>query len=168
MLIFLTIPVTLFAQREKDGFIVKKIKNLYSGSIDTYYRDALFDYNLQAPKDSEGIYPELAGKEFNSISKLNKITCQVFTDEEIEYLATKPCHANCMVSSSGIIVSVSFRFSGWDPGINTKKLAEISSLIKENITYNFTFRREIKQEGYIEQSFPIFRQLPTGRKEKMR
>lgn len=160
-IIFTVCTISLCAQKIKDGFKIEIKENSCNRKSDTYYTDNnIKNNNYNSPKDkNDQSLGELIGITFHSIEKLNQIEMQIFNQDEIEYLSKGNSFASCLVSSSGKIVSVSFIFKGWDPNISTQKLAEYANRIKKEITYELTFKREVAKEGYIYQSFPVFKSL---------
>jgi len=158
-ILFVIIAMNVPAQDFSEGFILKKEKNSYSGKTGSNYLDATRKEHYPNPKDEKGQNLELMGAKINSIEKLNQIELKIFSQEEIKYLGINNSVADCVISSSGKIVSVSFVFTGWEPKVSVTKLKEYASQIKENITIELSFNKKLVQEGYIVQSIRIFRQL---------
>ncbi len=159
--IFVVVAINAFAQDSQENFfLIKKEKNSIYGNTDVYYLDPASKEQYPSPKGGKGQYVEVTGMEVNSIEKLKQIELKIFKPEEIKYLGTNSCIANFIVTTSGKIISVSFSFRGWEPAeVPVAKLKEYASQIKENITFEYSFRPEPVQEGYLQQSVFVFRSL---------
>jgi hypothetical protein len=134
----------------------KSDKDFVTNFTDIKYKPENF---LIPAKDSNGNIPNWMTQELNSIEKLNQISQKVFTPGQIQYLRDKRFYVSCIVSSSGKIISVSFNFYNNDPNVPLKQLVEYSKQIKENMTFSFTFDREITEEGFYLYGFPAFKTL---------
>jgi hypothetical protein len=146
------------AQTDKKFFRIEKNDGKTLGKSTFYYKDKLLSDKFVAPKDNDG-HPiiELLDKKFNSISKVKYIESQIFSVEELQSMKNTQAMAECLVSSSGKIICVSFIFINTVPKISEEKLAKYANRIKEEITFEFKFIREVAQEGYLYQTFPAFR-----------
>jgi hypothetical protein len=116
-------------------------------------------YENLRPKDKENNVAELNDIKLNSIEKLEQITSQIFTKEQAEYLAKNKCYFSCLVSSSGKIITASISFSNHDPEVDRKQLLEFLKQIKENLSFDLSFDREIEQMGYVILVRPAFPSL---------
>jgi hypothetical protein len=166
--VFVVVAINVLAQDSQENFfLIKKEKNNINGKTYLYYLDPASNEHYPAPKDGNGQYVEVTGMEVNSIEKLKQIELKIFKPEEIKYLGTNSCIANFIVTTSGKIISVSFSFCGWEPAeVPAAKLKEYASQIKENITFEYSFRPESVQEGYLQQSVFVFRSLNPPRNVK--
>jgi hypothetical protein len=164
--VFVVVAICALAQDSQKSFILKREKNSYTGKTDFYYLDPARKEHYPLPKDGNGKDLQLAGIEVNSIDKLYQIELEIFSKEEIKSFATNVSFADCIISSSGKIVSVSFIFHGWEPNVSVTKLQEYASQIKENITYILAYNQEPTQEGYAGQFIRIFRSLNPPRNIK--
>lgn len=146
-------------QLQKNG-ITKKI---HESVIDSkkyhieYSNEENPTYENIRPKDKDNNDAELQGIKLNSIEKLEQITAQIFTREQAEYLAENKCYFSCLVNSSGKIITASILFSNHDPEVDRKQLLEFLKQIKENLSFDLSFNREIEQMGYVtlvQRAFP--------------
>jgi hypothetical protein len=145
-------------QVNKNFFVIKKINSKSIGKTTFYYKDKGLSDKFLAPKDYNGhSIIELSNKNFNSIEKVKYLESQIFNIDEIQYLKNTHAMAECLVSSSGKIICVSFIFVNTDPKVSQEKLVKFADKIKEEISFEFTFIREVAQDGYLFQTFPVFR-----------
>jgi hypothetical protein len=151
----------------KDGLIKEKIKIGNNSKYITKYSDGKFSLaNLPRPSDKDNNIAEIANAKLNSIEKLDQITQKIFTSEQAKCLAENRCYFSCVLSSLGKIVSVSITFSNNDPAIDRKQLVEFSNQIKENLSFDLSFDREVKQIGYILLTHPAFPSLMKPKHKK--
>jgi hypothetical protein len=163
---FVVVAINALAQDSQESFILKREKNSHDGRIGSYYLDRTKKEHYPSPKDGKGKDVELAGIEVNSIEKLYQIELKIFNPEEIKYLSINNSVAQCVVSSSGKIISASFAFLGWEPKVSVTKLQEYATQIKENVTFKFTYSTDPAQEGYYIKYVPIFRSLSSQKDVK--
>jgi hypothetical protein len=162
ILVFAALTPQSQFQLIKDNLIKKNIKNPSNSGYYIQYSDVINSTeNLNLPKDNYGQTAELTDTKLNSPEKLDKIASHIFDSNQIKYLAANKCYISCIVSSTGKINSASVTFFDNDPDVQLKQLAEFSKQIRENLTVELSFDRDIKEEGYISLSFPAFPILMT-------
>ena len=118
---------TLKKERRKDTNV--------PGKYIVEYTDLAEPFNL-LPRTTaiDGKINGLVNSNLNSIEKLSKIKHQIFTIEEMKYLAASNCYFKTIFYSTGKIVSVTIIFYNCDPKVNIKKLTEFVKRIREEIT----------------------------------
>jgi hypothetical protein len=113
------------------------------------YTDMAEPFNLEPrAKGSDGNNLEVVASSINSIEKLNEIKRQIFSVDEMKFLAENNCQFKTIVHSSGKIESVTIIFFNHDPQIDVNKLTEFSKQIKQKLTFDFTFAKKLEQHGY--------------------
>mgnify|MGYP000866484014 FL=1 len=131
----------------QDSLIRKIETSQFSGTVVFKYSDRInVSENRSRPVDKEGVAVEMMEIHLNSIEKLNQILQRIFTKEEILSLYNKKCMVDCIVLSSGKIVSASFQFSDEDTDIRLSKLIEFSKAIKKNLSFKIYFNRKIEND----------------------
>src|SRR5665647_544089 len=138
-MIFVVVAINAMAQDTLKSFIIKKEINNLNGKPYLLYIDPAKKENYTAAKDGKGETVGLSGIEFNSVERLHQIELKIFSQEEIKYLEPNMGSADCIISSSGKIISVSFIFHGWETKVPVTKLEEYAAQIKENITFKLTY-----------------------------
>lgn len=165
-LLLLLIANSLFSQEIKKGFEIER-KTREDGKSSVSYKEVVACPPRMSPKDVNGQEIEFMGSVLNSREKLNQIERTIFSEGEIKHLSASPCIVHCRVSTNGgKVVEVQFYFPDGDPLLSEKKLAKYARLIRQEITFNLHFSREIHQHGYIYQSFPVFRSLKADKANK--
>jgi len=144
-----------------DGMLTKTTKMTHNNTFIVVYTDIkIKPENCLFPvKDDNGKIPLWMDFKLNSIEKLNQITQEIFTFDQIKYLYSYHCYVNCVVSSSGKIISASIEFMDGDPDVQLKQLVELSKQVKEKLSFKFEFDRKIVEEGLYPIDFPAFKGL---------
>lgn len=155
--LFLTLANTVYGQNRflKDTLI----KQVSVFDDDTIYKYVDFEgfYNeLPTPKDIKGEIPEVLGIYYKPEDQTINLTKEIFNTQEINSLINSMCIINCISTTSGQIVSASFKFSEKEPEICMEKFVIFSQQFKEKITINTVFDEEIGEEGYIQSSYGLF------------
>lgn len=107
-------------------------------------------------KDANDKIVGVGSYDLNSIEKFNQIKLQIFTVEEMKYLAANNCYCRIIVYSPGKIVSASFVFFNANPDVNQKKLFEFSRRIKEELSVNIEYNGNVTKPGYHTYSWKAF------------
>lgn len=111
---------------------------------------------LPRPTGVDGKINGLVYGNLNSIERFNKIKQQIFTIEEMKYLAASNCYFESIFYSTGKIVSVTIIFYNCDPKVNIKKLTEFVKRIREEITFDLVYENKIGKHGYFSLSTKTF------------
>lgn len=150
----------LLSKVVKNGFIVEKRKD-WRGKTSVSYTDSISSKRFNAPTDIEGGPMELMAFKLNSREKVNEIESQIFLPKDLRSLQSEISLAICKISTNGKIIGVQFIFQGGDPNIPINKLAQFARELKEQITFDLTFTKELGRHGYWTLSFPVFYKLDT-------
>lgn len=162
VLVFITLTLQGQIHLLKDSLIKKNFKNPNNSGYYIQYSDKTNSVdNLPLPKDNNGQTAELMDTKLNSLEKLEKITQHIFDSNQAKYLAKNKCYFSCIITSTGKILSASIIFNNNDPAVDMKQLVEFSNQIKENLSFELVFNKEIKQTGYISLVHPAFQSLMT-------
>lgn len=136
-------------------FDVEVRESEYGGTY-VAYSDKNWDKYKSSPVfiSTERSARDLVSFNFNSISKKDSIEQVLFKTEELDTL--KRGIAMCQIHiPSGRIVSVSFSIPITNK-VQNKKIIWYKNEIKKNLYFDVTLYSELKKEGYLVQSFPIF------------
>lgn len=158
--LLVSVTINLYGQIQllKDSMNRQVIKTEYNNGFILNYSDRLnLSMDMIQAKDSQGQVVELISQKLKSKEILTNISSGIFTEEEIRYLSKNNCFISCIVTSTGKIVSVSIQFSNCDPTVNVKQLAKFSNEIREKLSFELTFDREVARAGYFSLTFPAFR-----------
>ena len=111
---------------------------------------------LPRGKDANDKIVDIGKNDLNSIEKFNQIKLQIFTVEEMKYLAANNCYCQTIVYSTGKIVSASIVFFNANPDVNQKKLIEFSRRIKEDLSFDIEYVGNVTKPGYLTLSWKAF------------
>lgn len=132
---------------------------IYKMSFGLYLKDTNQKKYTQIPKDKVGDpLADLVSSKIVTTNKIREIEKSIFTKEEIDRFAAKGRnYAICRTHSSGKIVAVSFELKvNKLNDIEIKKFASLKNRLIDEVSFDFQFIREVGEDGYIGQSFPIF------------
>ena len=118
-------------------------------------------------KDANSEIVDVSYNNLNSVEKFNQIKKQIFTEDEMKYLAANNCFCNAIVYSTGEIISATITFYNSDPEIELRKLVEFSRQIKEKLTFDITYTGSVVKKGYHNfgwKVFPEYSNTPKLRK----
>jgi hypothetical protein len=148
----------LTAQNGTKYFILEKRVFSSDGSNYSILKEIGFPSKYSLPQDSTGKVVDFISCDVDSIKDLISITSSIFTPDEILKLRKQNCHADCLVSSSGRIIYISFLFLNREPEIDRVKLFSVAKLIKEHILIKLSVpsNPKIVKDGYYPFSFPIY------------
>src|SRR5690554_1797605 len=132
----------VFSQEIRDGYKIFTEKNK------TWFEDVNSSNYIGFPIKNK--YGEKIGNpssEFSSKEKLKKIECELFNNEERNYMLEhyKPLAVFSVRANDGTIISTSFRFENLTDTsvINTKKLQILQERIQTELSYeNLLFNGE--------------------------
>src|SRR5690554_6278330 len=131
----------VFSQEIRDGFKIFTEKNR------TWFEDVNISIYRGPIQNNQGERIGNPSYEFSSMDKLKKIECDLYNEEERNYMLKhyKPRAMFTVRASDGVIVSVSFNFGNLtDPSvIDTKKLKILQNKIMTELSYeNLLFNGE--------------------------
>lgn len=133
---------------------------IYKMSFGLYLKDTNQKKYAQIPKDKVGcpLVDLISSKIVTPTKKIREIERSIFTKDEIDRFAAKGRnYAVCRIHSSGKIVAVSFELKVDELNdAEVKKFASLKNRLIEEMSFDFQFIREVGEDGYIGQSFPIF------------
>ncbi len=132
---------------------------IYKMSFGLHLKDTNQKKYEQIPKDNVGNpVADLVSSKIVTTNKIREIEKSIFTKEEIDHFASKGRnYAVCRIHSSGKIVTVSFELKVDELNdTEIKKFALLKNRLIEEVSFDFQFIREVAEDGYIGQSFPIF------------
>lgn len=147
----------IFSQDIRDGFKISGVKNT------TWFDDVKMTDFMGFPIINEkGEKIGNPSSKFSSKAKLEKIECELYNEEERNYMLAhyKPRARVIVRANDGKIVSVSFGFENLtDPSvIDTRKLQILQKKIMADITFeNLLFNGEKAISGYMLASIRFFR-----------
>jgi hypothetical protein len=135
------------------------IKTISVFDNDTIYKYVNFDgeFNeLPYPRSAEGQVPESLGYNYIPKGVTVKLAKKIFNQSDIDELINSKCDIQCISSTSGNVVSVSFIFFEREPEICFNKFVRFSQELKEELTIETEFDREIEEEGYVLSSHGLY------------
>lgn len=150
VVLLIVVPLSGQLNLLHDTLIISTRENKYSGKQVLVFKDRTTSFDeLSRPKATNGEVLVVYSFSLNSPEKLSKITHQIFTSEEIHQLIDKRCTLD-LISKSSKILSASLVFFNGKPEIDLIKLTEFSKQIKQQLTLEVKFDREIIEEGYVQ------------------
>jgi hypothetical protein len=155
--ILLTLGNSIYSQNHfLNDTLIKKVSVFDDDTIYNYFDfDGSYD-ELSLPKDINGNVPEVIGFNYNPESQIINLAEKIFDLKELKTLINSKCIIKCISTSSGKVVSVSFKFSEREPKICLDKFVKFSQQFKEKITIETIFSEKIAEEGYIQSSYGLF------------
>ena len=153
LIVLIALPLSGQLNLLHDTLIISTRENKYSGKQVLVFKDRTTSFDeLSRPKATNGEVPGVYSFSLNSPEQLSQIAHQIFTSEEIHQLIDKRCTLD-LISMSSKIMSASLVFFNGKPEIDLIKLTEFSKQIKQQLTLEVKFDREIKEEGYVRYYF---------------
>lgn len=146
----------VFSQEIRSGY--KIFTEIFSVTFPekqiTSFKDVKGDNYKGRPKNKDGKELWNPSSEFSSKEKLKRIECEVYSEEERNYMLThyKPSATVKIRASDGKIVSVTFTFVNLPDSsvINTKKLREFQEKIMDETYFeNIIFSGGEPTSGYF-------------------
>ncbi len=160
---FFLISINGQKEMSENGFVIERREN--NGETVISFEEKSDGISLfRAPLNDEGQIVNFIESDFKSRQVIDSLECNVFSKKEILSFADYRCIANVVVSSTGQIVKVSFSFNIFEhsekeffPKVNAGKLMQLSQKIKQHISFDFSYGSNIKEHGYFNQGFLIFK-----------
>ena len=142
----------------KDGFCIQTDPE----RKEVYLTDINEAQSNRSPRDSRNIPVSLRAIKVNFQKERNEMEKSIFSEDEISQLKKYRIVATIYINSkTEKIEAVSFLFRNMNKNdinsVDTKKFAEYREMLKSQITVKtLIFNKEIKEHGYINQSFRVF------------
>jgi hypothetical protein len=146
----------IHGQESADSIFNIEVRESEYGGTDVRYSDKNWDKYKSSPvfTSTKQSALDFMSFSFNSISKKDSIEQVLFEKEELDTL--KRGFATCQIHiPSGRIVSVSFLIPITNK-IESERIIRYKNEIEKNLCFDITLYSELKKEGYLRHSFPIF------------
>jgi hypothetical protein len=154
--------INIYAQDISEGFKIEQRMNQYSNKEILMITDAVFPVKYDLPKDLNGKSIEMNVD--LPFSKVSWIADSVFNREEISKLKENRCVIELIISSAGIIKSVSYIYYNPKEEINLKKLREFAKILKQDVKANSASFKDVQMPGYFPYSIILYSIIPYDKK----
>ena len=156
--IFLFLEINAQDNNLENGFCIQANQE----RKEVYLTDINEDQSNRSPRDSRNIPINLSAIDVHFKKERNEMEKIIFSEDEIIQLRKYRIVATIYINSkTKEIGAVSFLFRDVNNNdikiVDTRKFAEYREMLKSQITVQtLEFEREIKEHGYISQSFRVF------------